>query len=81
MRWLVCGARLGEQKDVQVLVGQREGKIVLKIAMLGWEYNVKIGLKNLIVYISWNLRLEYQSRPKFILRCVLAKVDKGVKFW
>jgi hypothetical protein len=46
MRWLVCGARLGEQRDVHVLVGQREGKIMLKIIMLGWEYNVKIGLKN-----------------------------------
>lgn len=62
------------------LVGQGDGKIVLKIIMLRKEYNVKIGLKNFIVYISWNLRLENQSRLKFVLRCVLAKMDKDVIF-
>lgn len=61
-------------------MGQREGKMVLKIIMLRWEYSVKIDLKILIVYIPWNLRLENQSRLKFILRCVLVKMDKGVKF-
>ena len=43
-------------------------------------YSVKIDLKNLIVYIPRNLRLENQSMQKFILRCVLVKIDKGVKF-
>jgi hypothetical protein len=61
-------------------VRQREGKIVLKIILLRREYNVKIGLKKLIVYMSWNLRLQNQSRLKFILICVLTKMDKGVNF-
>ena len=60
-------------------MGHREGKMLLKISMLRWEYNVKIGLKILIVYISWNMRLENQSMLKFILRRVLAKMDKDVK--
>jgi hypothetical protein len=50
MSWLVCGARVGEQRDGWVLVGQREGKSVLKIIMLRWENNVKIGMKNLFTY-------------------------------
>ena len=53
---------------------------MLKIIVLRWEYNVKIDLKILIVYVSWNLSLENQSRLKFILRCVLVKMEKCVKF-
>jgi hypothetical protein len=53
---------------------------VLKIIMLRWEHRVKMYLKRLIMYVSFNLRLENQSRLRYILRCFLKRMDKDMIF-